>query len=155
MLPILETLRLEDLRSSIDVSFRRGPSSTKPQLDILIVSYRGRYPFGSSGNTDAEYMHAMGLAAVHAFSPSGLIIDMSDLHYEWGDRLEKVFDIGYDPVYDERLPTAAVVGPECRDAVRSLIVGTASEDFAGEAEWVFESLESAWSFVDALMNQKD
>lgn len=153
MLPDLETLRLEDLTSSIDVTFRRGYSTTTPYLDILIVTYLGHYPFGSSGNSDAHYMFAMGNAALHAYSPSGVIIDMSELHYEWGDMLEMVFGIGSDQYVDSEFPMATVVGPGCREAVRTLIHGENSDKQIEDIGWVFESLEAAWCHVDGLLNQ--
>ena len=154
MLPKLETLRLEDLTSSIGVTFRRGYSATTTYLDILIVSYTGQYPLGSSGNSDARYMFAMGNAALHAYSPSGVIIDMSELHYQWGDMLEMVFGIGSDQYVDAEFPMATVVGPHCREAVRTLIHGENSEKQIEDIGWMFDSLEAAWDYVDSLLNKK-
>ncbi len=154
MLPKLETLRLEDLTSSIGVTFRRGYSATTTYLDILIVSYTGQYPFGSSGNSDAHYMFAMGNAALHAYSPSGVIIDMSELHYEWGDMLEMVFGIGSDQYVDAEFRWPQFVGPHCREAVRTLIHGGKQRKQIEDIGWVFESLEAAWEYVDSLLNKK-
>ena len=153
MLPEFETLRIENLTSTIDVTFRRGDSTTTPYRDILIVKYSGQYPDGSSGNTDARYMFAMGNAALQAYEPSGVIIDMSDLHYEWGDMLEMVFGIGSDQYVDAEFPMAAVVGPRCREAIRTLIHGINNDKPLNEIGWVFDSLQAAWDHVESLLSK--
>lgn len=152
MLPELEKLNLSDL-SQIKVEFSRGPSQNTSYLDILIVKYVGHYLDGAAGNADARYMYAMGKAALNAFEPSGLIIDLSELKYEWGDMLEIVFDMGAEQVYHGRFPMATVVGPECQEAIRTLIHGIDSEKSIDEIDWMFDTLDRGWNYVDSLLTR--
>jgi hypothetical protein len=139
----LEKLRLEDL-SSIKIDFYMGVSKTVDYLDIMVIKYSGVYGFGSAGNSDAAFMYAMGKAALAAWEPSAVILDLSDLEYEWGDMLIMVLDIGGDQYRDAIFPTALVVGPKCEEAVRSLL---ALEGLDAE-EWIFTDLEKAWDCID-------
>ena len=136
--------RLLDL-SKIEVRFFTGPSSKKNYLQILVIKYIGTYGWGSGGNDDARYMRAMATAAIDAFRPWGVVHDLSELSYEWGDMLEQVF-IG--PVF-EPSPTGIVVGPECEEAVRTLLLGVNSQEPIEKAGNVFRSLDAAWAYVDA------
>lgn len=153
MVPQLEELRLSDLSATINVAFFRGNSSINSAYDILVVKYSGEYPFGSLGNSVARFMFAMGNAGLHAYEPCGVIIDMSELHYEWGDMLEIVFGIGAGQYLDTEFPVATVVGPQCREAVRTLIHGENSKKQLEDIGWVFDSLELAWEHVDQLINK--
>jgi hypothetical protein len=153
MIPKLEPLNLLDLTRSIDVTFLHGNSLINPTHDILIIKYFGRYPDGSAGNTDARNMVAMGKAALYAYEPSGVIIDLSELYYEWGDMLERVFGIGSDRHVDAELPLATVVGSHCREAIRTLIHGINNDKPIEEIAWVFDSLEAAWNHVEVAIDK--
>lgn len=152
-------LREEFLAGSgaISVQFFLTPSEERPYLEILVVRYTGSYPVGSAGNTDAMYMYAMAKAAVAAFEPWGVIHDLSELNYEWGDMLEMVFGVGpeieQNPVREiigsevKACPVAVVVGPGCEEAVRTLCHGINSNEPIDTLGWVFRDLPSAWRFV--------
>lgn len=114
----------------------------------MILKFIGCYGFGSSGNPDAAFMSAIGKAALEAWSPDGLIIDLSDLHYEWGDQLERVFNIGNDQYIDSPFPVALLVGANCEEAVRTLLLGMHSAQTIKEIGWVFTKLEEAWSYIE-------
>jgi hypothetical protein len=75
----------------------------------------------------------------------GVIHDLTDLSYEWGDMLEQVF-IGPDV---EHSTMAVVVGPKCEEAVRTLCLGESSNEPLEKIGWVFRDLKSAWAYVDA------
>jgi hypothetical protein len=90
-------------------------------------------------------MRAMAKAGITAFEPWGVIHDLSELSYEWGDMLDRVF-IGPD---FEPSPRAIVVGPKCEDAVRTLLLGMHSTESLEKAGNVFRSLDTAWRYVDA------
>ncbi len=54
---------------------------------IGLAKFKGYYPYGSSGNDEADYIEVM-LDIFTAYSNlDGLIVDFSDLDYEWGDDL--------------------------------------------------------------------
>lgn len=129
---------------AVSIRYFLTPSEKRPYLEVLVVRYSGEYPCGSAGNADARYMHAMAKAAVAAFEPWGVIHDLSDLRYEWGDLLEMVFSVGPEV---EPSPVAVVVGPSCEEAVRTLCHGINSDEPLDALGWVFRDLQSAWRYV--------
>jgi hypothetical protein len=158
----LQERRLSEL-SDIQVRYLLGSVSRKPYLEILVVKYVGVYPLGSAGNDDAQYMYAMAKAGVAAFEPWGVIHDLSELNYEWGDMLDNVFTIGpREPRQDEKvmegifggnlgsvaMRPAVVVGPGCEEAVRTLLLGLDSPEPIEKVGYVFRDFKSAWSYVD-------
>ena len=145
-LPQLSSRKLSDL-SKIQVDFFIGDSQSYHK--ILVVKYTGDYPYGSAGNRDAKYMLAMGEAGLLVWEPSGVIVDFSNLNYQWGDALEMVFNIGAHSHYEDvPLPMALVVGKECEEALRSLIVGLNRVAALDTVEWVFWTLKDAWLYVE-------
>ncbi len=145
----LQEARLEDL-SSIACRFHIGkhPQESYPK-DILVISYEGKYRDGSCGNPDATFMFVMGNAGVQAYNPDAIILDMSDLHYEWGDMLDCVFDVG-----DEKpCPSAIVVGDGCREAIGTLCFGINSKEDACQHEEIFDTLEDAWTYVTDKLDE--
>lgn len=83
-------LKLEDL-SNIQYEVHTGTSRVVDYLEIMILKFIGDYGYGSAGNSDATYMSAIGKAVLEAWEPGGLIIDLSDLSYEWGIELKASF----------------------------------------------------------------
>ena len=160
--PELTERPLQEL-SEVQVQFLTGPASRHPHLDILVIRYAGAYGFGSAGNGDALVMYAMAKAAVAAFEPWGVIHDLSELAYEWGDRLDQVLGVGpevgseaalADALFGSRAATVAalpaiVVGPRSAEAVRTLLLGERSEDPLEAVGNAFRDLSAAWEFVDA------
>ena len=150
------------LESTIRVRYFPGPAAKKPYLEILVITYSGIYPHGSAGNADAQFLYAMAKAAVAAFEPWGVIHDLTELSYEWGDMLEMVLTVGPDrelpPTVESvfgsrsgsgRSPVAVVVGPDGEEAVRTLLLGERSREPIEKIGYVFCDLESAWAYVDA------
>src|SRR5262245_57191729 len=99
----LQELTLGSL-SEIEVSIFSGPSKSADYYDLLVVKFKGKYRYGSSGNPDATFMSAMAEAGIVAWGPAGLILDLSELAYEWGDQLEEVFAAGEGHYGDVRFP---------------------------------------------------
>ena len=147
----LQELTLGSL-SSIEVSFFSGPSRAADYYDLLVVKFSGRYRNGSSGNPDALFMSAMAEAGIVAWGPAGLILDLRELEYEWGDLLEAVFAAGESHYGDTRFPQAIIVGPPCEKAVRTLVLGLDSTEPLESVPWVFRELESAWAYVEAQLS---
>jgi hypothetical protein len=104
----------------------------------------------------------MAKAGVAAFEAWGVIHDLSELTYDWGDRLDQVFLVGpQDEPGDELLRAvfgrsnpppagqpAVVVGPRCKEAVRTLLLGENSQEPIEKIGYVFLDLQAAWEFVD-------
>ncbi|MEK5476302.1 hypothetical protein NYE70_05055 [Paenibacillus sp. FSL R5-0407] len=146
--------KLEDL-SEIQYEVHIGSSNVVNYLKIMVLKFIGEYGFGSAGNSDAIYMRAMGEAVLEAWNPGGLIIDLSELSYEWGDRLEDVFYIGSYKYRDKPFPIALIVGDKSEEAVRTLIVGINSNKALNEIGWVFRDLSSAWEYVESKLKEYD
>jgi hypothetical protein len=142
-IPNMQERTLAEL-SQIEVRYFLVPSRRKPHLEILVIRYIGTYPFGSGGNDDARFMCAMAKAGVSAFEPWGVIHDLSELSYEWGDMLDIVFGVG--PEFAPS-PVAVVVGPRCEEAVRTLLLGENSQEPIEKLGYLFRNLSDAWAFV--------
>jgi hypothetical protein len=149
--------------SQINVRYFLGPARNQAHLVILVIRYSGKYPPGSAGNDDARHMKAMAKAGVAAFKPWGVIHDLSELIYEWGDRLDSAFVGPEDDakasewlgaVFGTSNPplagqAAVVVGPQCEEAVRTLLLGENSKEPIEKVGYVFRHLERAWEFVES------
>jgi hypothetical protein len=144
-----------DELSDIKLEIYTGESRYKDYLEIMVLKYNGIYGIGSSGNGDAQYMYAMGKAALAAWEPSGVILDWSNLDYQWGDMLEMVLDIGEHQYIDAMFPTAVIVGPKCEEAVRTLLLGIDSKEPIEKLPFVFRDLESAWQYINKLLEENN
>lgn len=144
--------KLEDL-SRIKYQVHVGTSKEVSYLEIMILKFIGVYGFGSSGNSDAIFMRAIGEAVIEAWQPAGLIIDLSELSYEWGDQLENVFFIGSDKYRNIPFPNALIVGENSEEAVRTLILGINSTEGINEIGWVFKDVSSAWNYIETKLKE--
>jgi len=147
----LQEVRLEDL-SKIVCRFQIGKHDQQSYpKSILVVRYEGTYRYGCQGNGDATFMFAMGNAGVKAFDPDAIILDLSELSYQWGDMLDCVFGIG-DEV---PRPLAMVVGPGCHSALGTLIFGVRSKEDACQQEEIFDTLEDAWAYITDKLDEDE
>jgi hypothetical protein len=89
--------------------------------DFLVIRYAGIYRDGGAGRGDALYIRATAEAAHQAWYSPCTILDFQGLQYSWGDEMEWVVDIGWNPVVKQQSPLAIVVGDKCREALRSLL----------------------------------
>ncbi len=53
--------------------------------DVLQLTFRGRGGIGSAGNPDGEQMREAIQAAVADKAPAGLVIDLTEFEYRFGD----------------------------------------------------------------------
>src|SRR6266550_5869970 len=63
------------------------------QMECLVVHFSGECGNGSRNNRTgyAEFMSAIIKAAVEAWKPVALILDLRQLKYEWGDEMGQLF----------------------------------------------------------------
>lgn len=152
MLPELKPVSLDEL-SDIRCTCFLGKHPTKTYSKrILVIRFEGTYRFGSSGKTDADFIGAMGRAAVHAFDPAGQITDFSALGYEWGDNMSEVV-CGFGD--DQPMPYGLVVGDGCRAGLGTLFSDGRGTSHLFDTEWVFDSLEKAWKYVTQQLDSMD
>ncbi len=151
---ILENLDLEII-SDIEVSYLKGSCRSKKHLDILIVKYSGKYKVGSAGNEDARYMFAKAQYGLNCIEPAGVILDLSDVDYVWGDMMELVFSVGMNQYENVELPLTIIIGSKCQKAIGTLIYGIDSKELATSKDCIFDNFEQAWEFVEKKVeNQK-
>lgn len=151
---LTKQVKLEEL-SDLQYEVHIGKSKAVNYCNIMILKFSGEYGFGSGGNSDAIYMSAIGEAVVEAWEPSGLILDFSELAYEWGDMIERVFDVGRAKYGDIPFPTALIVGERSEEAIRTLILGVYSDQTIDDIDWVHRDLESAWTYIEHKLAEYD
>jgi hypothetical protein len=108
----------------------------------LIARFSGDYRDGSAGKPDARFIAGMTRMGVAIWHPAALILDLSELRYEWGDDLGEILPPG-----GKHLRSAVVIGPGCARAIATLLWGVNTQKAATEAEFIFDNLEAAWEAV--------
>lgn len=131
----LSTVTLKDL--SLLTHEVRLPETKKFHSPAFkVISYHGEYRHGADGKPDALYIMATAAAAHEAWYTDGIIIDFSDLRYEWGDNMEWVLGIARTTPDGCSYPLVIIVGDKCREALLSLLRGK-------YAEFCVDSLDEA------------
>ncbi len=125
------------------------------RMNILIASFKGKYPEGSLGNAHGLYIARMALAGVQSFDAEAIVLDFRRLTYRWGNTLLRVFqdvsqfkDAGADP--DEPpFPIVVVTSSLSQAAVLSLVAPP-----GGDAPpWHFSDMDEAITY--AVQASKD
>lgn len=142
----MESLNLEEL-SSIRGRFFRS-RLRQGQSTILVAQFAGTYRPGCLGGPDARYMLAMGEAGVRAWEPDGLILDLTELKYHWGNDLEELINIGHRRFGIESLPLAIIVGPGCESGVQSLLIPPGTSSALMMNECLFRDLQAAFDYLE-------
>lgn len=103
----------------------------------LIVKFIGSYGYGCNGNGDGDFMAAIVSAGIVAYSPLMVVLDFSELSYEWGDNIGRSLDkalIAY-------VHPVIVASNLNRVGLTSYLIAEMGED--NPEEWLFSSLEDA------------
>jgi hypothetical protein len=101
------------------------------------------YRDGSEGAPDAHFMCGLTEIALEIWRPAALVLDLSELQYDWGDEMDLVLSVGQR----QHVPSAVVIGPGCSRAIATLFWGTDTSRLATEAENIFTDLDAAWKHV--------
>lgn len=124
-----------------------GPGTQDAQhLPCLMVRFAGHYGIGSAGNGDAECMRGLVDLACGLWPHASLVIDLRELHYTWGDEIDKAFR------HPDKRPTALLVGPHCEAALATLLDGENphSTRWATDFHWVFNQLDDALAHLSGV-----
>lgn len=101
--------------------------------DCLVIKFDGEAGNSHEHCGTFRFMSAMIAAGVAAWSPSTVVLDLTNLIYDWGDEMATI--LGGLP-----LPTAIIVADCNREGLTSLVEyemdGTVSD-------WLFDTLEEA------------
>jgi hypothetical protein len=132
-----------DIRSDVSIqhAYFEATLPSAPNVEVLVVSFWGKTGSGCANNVDATYMEAMIRAGLTSFACSGVMLDLREMAYEWGDLMQRPFDA------HEYLPIVAVVSDLNREGLTSLMRDEAEID---PATVLFESMEDALARLDFL-----
>lgn len=81
---------------------------------LTVFEWTGTFGDGSRGNDDGVFMRVTTLAALSAWHTHGVVFDLRQLGYTWGDKIWETFGRGIDPSGVEDLPYATVISDRCR-----------------------------------------
>lgn len=146
---------IKDL-SAIKCEFHKTTMPSFHHLEVLVVKFIGECGHGSNNNEDAIYMSAMIAAGFIACCyPQGLILDLSELKYEWGDMMSEVVWPPYNliSVSDKEIiyPFAVVISDLNRTGLTSLVK---EEMMEKPNEYLFETFNEALNKVNEMANQR-
>ncbi|HWJ27479.1 MAG TPA: hypothetical protein VNS32_13120 [Flavisolibacter sp.] len=117
-------------------------SSYFPQ--VLLIKVIGKYRDGSEGDDDAKLIKGMMVTGIDLWRPGSVLLDFTELQYEWGDYIDYVFEAS-----DFNKPIAIVVGPKCRIAISTLIYGLDSDKDIVDNINFFDNADTA---INKLLN---
>lgn len=80
---------------------------------VTVIQWNGVFADGSSGNDDGVFMRVITLAALSAWHAHGIVFDLRNLHYVWGDKIWEMYGFGINPSGAEDLPRASVISDKC------------------------------------------
>lgn len=80
---------------------------------VTVMEWSGVFGDGSRGNDDGVFMRVITLAALSAWHANGVVFDLRNLHYEWGDKIWEMYGRGIEPSGVEYLPYATVISEKC------------------------------------------
>jgi hypothetical protein len=136
--------RLDEI-SSATCRFATIPLPSKPLLKVLVVKFAGTADNDREHFGTFRFMRAMTMAGLEACEPRpfGLVLDLSQLNYVWGDNMAEVLTTG------GRWQTAgfrtAVVSHRNETGLTSLV---AQELSRNPKEWLFPTLTKAIEAID-------
>ena len=137
---------------SVDHAYFQTQLPSPPNLDILVVRFTGQSGFGCANNSDAIYMEAMIRAGITAFDPVGVLLDLRNMAYEWGDMMVNPLCAGHQHYVDSDLPLAVVVSDLNREGLTSLVTDEMQSD---PSKLLFETMETAIHFLDGAASGGD
>jgi hypothetical protein len=125
---------------NIRYSLQRWARDKAPFLSIIHLAFSGDYRLGSRGAPDAYYISGLVHTVDAIWHPSAMILDLSTLHYEWGNDMDLVLQPLGEVV-------AFVVGPKCERAISTLLYGVDTTKSVLEAVHFFDAFEPALKYV--------
>ena len=118
---------------------------------VLLATFRG-HAFNSHGQSSFEHIKVMMAANMVAAIPDAIILDFSNLKYEWGDEMADVlFYCSNHPIETRvRIPVAVVTSELNREGLTSLV---RDEMRQTANDWLTNSLEDAISTIERLRRE--
>ncbi len=104
-------------------------------VDMLHIKYKGTYRSGSSGKSEMGYIIGNYELGAAVWDPFKIIVDISQVEYEWGDDMELLFHIA------SRENTIVIVGDKNRHALSTLFYGPYTDKDIVDNDDFFDNLE--------------
>ena len=145
----MKEIKLSDI-SKLKYKIYRIEASKPKDPDIFIIKFIGNYGMGSKGNSDASFMDAIINLIKHNFY-SRTILDLSQLHYEWGDEISRILD-GF--VLEENTGDALVLGENGRKGISSLYQMDYNKNI-DENNNIFSDIESALHYMKTELSSME
>lgn len=140
----LKSVTIDEYCPTITYDFKIQNLRDTHLIDLLVVSFHGTYRDGSAGSPDAGLIKGIVKTGLSVFDPFSLLIDLSDLEYNWGDNLDLAFE---EAVYTK---IVILVGEKCRRALSTLLYGMHTDKDIVDNELFFDSFEKA---IDKLRSK--
>jgi len=142
---VLEDVIISDLSS---IQYRAQVSkSDEHDCRVLVLSFSGKLPEGSSGNPDARFMSFVTGEFVTLAFPDSVVFDFRDLGYTFGNYLFGLVE-AVDTAY-EGLPIIYVASEKYRIGLRSHLA-SANGDTSG---FLFEDFNAAMERAAVLATE--
>ena len=134
---IFKQVTIENFCPTISYDYKIKYLRDTHLIDILIISFHGKYQDGSAGKSDAGLIKGVITTGLSVFRPFSLLINFVDLEYNWGDDLDLSFE--------ETEPTSAVIliGEKCRQAMSTLAFGINTDKDIVDNEFFFDEFDKA------------
>ena len=113
----------------------------------LVVTCSGAYGVGSKGKPDARAIIAEIAKGLSATKVDSVLLDYTDLIYEWGDDIGATFYPDDPTDRDRVIPTAVIVGNNCKNAIQSLLESDLGFDSWLESGFIFFSKDAAEKYL--------
>lgn len=117
----------------------------------LIISFTGDANSTREAVGTCRFMDAIIAAGTAAWQPDGLVLDLREIKYRWGDDLgQTIGDAGL--IHGGRyLPSVIVTSDLNREGLTSLFTGELRSD---PKEHLFDTLEEAVAHLDKIVSEK-
>lgn len=135
-------VKLESYCPSITYNFKVAYLRDTHLINVLVISFIGKYRYGSGGSPDAGLIKGIIKTGLSVFDPFSVVIDLTMLEYTWGDNLDLSFE------ETDSTKTVVVVGDKCRKGMSSLMFGINSNKDIVDNNFFFDDFEKALSSLD-------
>ena len=81
---------------------------------LTVLEWNGTFGDGARGNDDGVFIRVTTLAVLASWPAHGIVFDLRNLHYVWGDKIWEMYGRGIDPSGVEDLPYATVISDKCK-----------------------------------------
>ncbi|MEO8406103.1 MAG: hypothetical protein ABI480_15955 [Chitinophagaceae bacterium] len=136
---IFESTSIDKFCPTLRYDFKFTKHKAGFLIDVLVISFHGKYRNGSAGHPDAGLISGIFKLGVEVFDPFSVLVDISGLEYEWGDDLNLIFPD------DNCANIVVLVGNKCRRAISTLLFGLDTDKDIVDNDYFFDDFDKAIS----------